>query len=169
MENVNNFFLECSLTQLASGCSLQLGFCGLWFQFHFYFWSLWSTLWICLGRSTLWWPVWNLGGDTFYGSALKVLGMLFGFWCKHAYPGPKPRSSFFFLFFLFRVIPAAYRSSQAGGPLGAAAASLCHSNSSSKPHLRPLDPACSNTRSLTHWVRPGVEPASSWIIVGLLN
>ena len=25
-----------------------------------------------------------------------------------------------------------------------------------------------NTGSLTHWARPGIEPASSWIIVGLL-
>ena len=26
--------------------------------------------------------------------------------------------------------------------------------------------ACGNTRSLTQWVRPGIEPASSWMIVG---
>lgn len=36
------------MTQLASGWKLQPAFCGLWFQFHFYFWSLWSTFWICL-------------------------------------------------------------------------------------------------------------------------
>lgn len=34
------------MTQLASGWKLQPAFCGLWFQFHFYFWSLWSTFWI---------------------------------------------------------------------------------------------------------------------------
>ena len=27
--------------------------------------------------------------------------------------------------------------------------------------------AHSNTRSLTHWARPGIKPASSWILVGL--
>ena len=26
-----------------------------------------------------------------------------------------------------------------------------------------------NTRSLTHWVRPGIESASSWILVGFLT
>ena len=26
-----------------------------------------------------------------------------------------------------------------------------------------------NTRFLTHWVRPGMEPASSWILVGFVN
>ena len=26
-----------------------------------------------------------------------------------------------------------------------------------------------NARSLTHWVRPGIEPASSWILVGFVS
>ena len=26
-----------------------------------------------------------------------------------------------------------------------------------------------NTRSITHWVRPGIEPASSWILVGFIS
>ena len=26
-----------------------------------------------------------------------------------------------------------------------------------------------NVRSLTHWARPGIEPASSWMLVGLVN
>ena len=44
-----------------------------------------------------------------------------------------------FCFFLFRVAPAAYGGSQTRGPVGAAAAGLHHSHSSSgsKPHLRP--------------------------------
>ena len=29
--------------------------------------------------------------------------------------------------------------------------------------------AHSNTRSLTHWVRPGIKPATSWLLVGLLH
>ena len=41
--------------------------------------------------------------------------------------------------FLFRAAPAAYKGSQARGLIGAAAASLYHSQSNmgSKPHLRP--------------------------------
>ena len=29
--------------------------------------------------------------------------------------------------------------------------------------------AHSNARSLTHWARPGIEPASSWILVGFIT
>ena len=29
--------------------------------------------------------------------------------------------------------------------------------------------ACSNAGSLTHWVRPEIKPASSWILVGFLT
>ena len=50
---------------------------------------------------------------------------------------------------LFRATPAAYGSFQPRGRIRAAG--LCHSHS--------------NTRSLTHPVRPGIEPASSWILV----
>ena len=44
-----------------------------------------------------------------------------------------------FFFFLFRAAPTAYGSSQARGPIGAAAAGLCHSHSHprSEPCLRP--------------------------------
>ena len=50
--------------------------------------------------------------------------------------------SFFFFFFLFRAAPTAYGGSQARGPIGAIAASLCHSHSNarSKPCLRPTPP-----------------------------
>ena len=44
----------------------------------------------------------------------------------------------------------AYGGSQARSRIGAAAASLHRSHS--------------NARSLTHWERPGIEPASSWIL-----
>ena len=60
---------------------------------------------------------------------------------------------FFFLFFcLFRDTPAVYGGSQARGRIGAAAAGLCHSHSNtrSKPHLRPTTIAHGNARSLTH-------------------
>ena len=36
-------------------------------------------------------------------------------------------------------------------------------------HIYDLDTACSNTRSLTHWERAGIEPTSSWTLVGFLT
>ena len=38
----------------------------------------------------------------------------------------------------------------------------------SKPHLQPTT-ACSNARSLTHYVRPGIETASSWTLYQVHN
>ena len=46
-------------------------------------------------------------------------------------------SRFFFGFLLFSAAPAAYRSSQDRGPIGAVVASLRHNNMGSKPRLRP--------------------------------
>ena len=70
------------------------------------------------------------------------------------------------LFFFFRAAPAAYGSSQAEDLIGAAAAGLhhSHSNMGSEPHLQPT-PQLTTARSLTHWARPGIELASSWILV----
>ena len=64
-------------------------------------------------------------------------------------------NSFFFFFFFFRAAPVAYGTSWARGQIRGAAASLHHS--------------LSNARSLTHWVRQGIEPTSSWILVGFLT
>ena len=58
-----------------------------------------------------------------------------------------------FFFFFFRAIPAAFGCSQAKGQIRATAAPHSHSN----------------TRSLTHWVRPAIEPASSWILVRFVS
>ena len=52
---------------------------------------------------------------------------------------------------IFRAAPLAYGSSKARGQIRATAASIC------------------NTGSLTHWVRPGIEPDSSWILVGFIT
>ena len=48
-------------------------------------------------------------------------------------------SGFFFSFGFFRAVPMAYRSTQARGRYGAAAAGLhhSHSNTGSESHLRP--------------------------------
>ena len=66
------------------------------------------------------------------------------------------RSPTLFIYFsLFGATRVAYGSAQARGQIRATAAGLCHSHS--------------NTRSLTHWARPGIEPASSWILVGFIT
>ena len=63
---------------------------------------------------------------------------------------------FFFFFFCFSgPHPRHMESSQARSWIGAAPASLHYSHS--------------NAGSLTHWGRPGMEPASSWILVRLLS
>ena len=59
---------------------------------------------------------------------------------------------FFFFFFFFR---AALVSSQGRDQIRATAASLRHSHS--------------NSRSLTHWVRPGIKPAFSWKVVRFIT
>ena len=78
--------------------------------------------------------------------------------------------SFFFLFFpaFFRAAPAAYGSSQARGHIlelwvpGYATATAIPDLSHGL-HCRSWQ--CG---SLTHWVRPGIEPISSWILVRFL-
>ena len=88
---------------------------------------------------------------------------------------PLPLFFFFFfgLFCRFRAAPVTYGGSQARGSARAMAASLrqSHSNTGSEPQQcrmsHVLQP--SNARSLTHWARPGIEPASSWMLVRFVN
>ena len=61
--------------------------------------------------------------------------------------------SFFFFFPQGRT--KEYESSQARGQIGTPAPSLHHSHS--------------NSESLTHEARPGIEPVSSWILVGFVS
>ena len=65
-----------------------------------------------------------------------------------------------------RATPAVYGGSQARCLIGATAASLCHShgNTRSEPSLQPT--AHGNAGSLTHLARPGIEPVTSWFLVG---
>ena len=60
---------------------------------------------------------------------------------------------FWFGFVIFRAAPMACGGSQPRGRIGAIAAGLHHSH----------------TRSLTHWARPGIKPATSWFPVGFVN
>ena len=62
---------------------------------------------------------------------------------------------FSFVFCLFRATPTAYGVSQARGLIRATAAGLHQSHS--------------NARSLTHGVRPGVEPKTSWFLVWFVS
>ena len=79
--------------------------------------------------------------------------------------------SFFLSFFVFvfvfvfsRVAPTAYGGSQARGLIG------------SGPQQRRIwatsatyTTAHCNTRSLSHWAKPGIKPATSWFLVGFTN
>ena len=62
---------------------------------------------------------------------------------------------FILIFFFLRAAPVPYGNSQARGQIGATAASLHYSHS--------------NARSLTHSARPGIEPTTSWFLVGFLQ
>ena len=74
-------------------------------------------------------------------------------------------------FFFWGAAPTAYGSSQARGGIGAEAASLhhSHSNRGSKPGLPPTPQLTATWDSPTRWSRPGIEPMSSWIIVGFIS
>ena len=103
----------------------------------------------------------NKGVPIGYGKSLTKKARDVPPWCHTASQSPGAtlavkRHLFLSLFLsfvlLFRAAPAAYGSSQSRGQIGAAAAGLHHSHS--------------NSRSLTHRVRPGIKPTSSWILAG---
>ena len=81
---------------------------------------------------------------------------------------------FIYLFIcLFMATPKAYGGSWARGQIGAATARLCHSHNSARPEpclrVATYTTAHSNAGSLTHLARPGIKPASSWILVRFLS
>ena len=75
-----------------------------------------------------------------------------------------------FVCLFFRVAPAAYGSSQARVQIGAAPAGLHHRHSK---HIQIVSSAYNaahgNAGSLTHRVRLGIKPASSWLPVGFIT
>ena len=77
---------------------------------------------------------------------------------------------YFYFYFFFRAVPTAYESFWARGRFRAAAANLCHSHSNarSEPHLWPTLQFMAMLDPSTHWGRPGIEPASSWILIEFL-
>ena len=82
-------------------------------------------------------------------------------------------SVFYFicLFCLFRAAPRHMEVPRLWGWIGAVATGLhhSHSNTRSKPRLRTYTIARGNVRSLIHWVRLGIEPASSWVLVRFVS
>ena len=69
-----------------------------------------------------------------------------------------------FSFLLFGATPVAYGSSQARGQIGTGAY-----NTWDPSHICHLHYSSCNSGSLTPWVGPGIEPTSSWILVGFVN
>ena len=80
-------------------------------------------------------------------------------------------ASFFFSFGIFRATPEAYGISQAKGRIGTIAAGLCHSHSSVRSELClwPTPQFEPTPGSLTHWVRPEIDPTSSWVWVRFVS
>ena len=96
---------------------------------------------------------------------MHFLGKEFCFWFLFFF-------FFFISFLLFRAAPIAYGGSQARGLIRAVAAGLHHS----QPLQRQIQATSAtyttahiNAGSLTHWGRPGMEPATSWFLVGLIS
>ena len=76
----------------------------------------------------------------------------------------------FFVFCLFRATLTAYEGSQARGLIGAVAAGLRQSYMAElHGYVATGTTAHGNTGSLTHQVRPGIEPATSWFLVRFVS
>ena len=76
----------------------------------------------------------------------------------------------FVLFFPFKAAPTAYGSSRLG------VESVLQLRPTPQPQQQGTQAlsaayttAHGNTRYLTHWARPRIEPASSWILVGFIS
>ena len=70
----------------------------------------------------------------------------------------------------FRLAPVAYGGFQARGPIGTVAACLRTATATQDPsRLCNLHHSHGNARSLTNWMRPRIEPTSSWMLVRFAN
>ena len=86
--------------------------------------------------------------------------------------GRKRTEIFFFFFFffiicLYRAAPSAYGGSQAG--VKSELKLLAYTTASIRTASATHTAAHRNDRSLTYWVMPGIELASSWILVGFVK
>lgn len=88
--------------------------------------------------------------------------------------GPQASASLpswhFFFFWLFRAALVTYASSQTRGQMGSVAAGLQHSHShaGSEPCLRPT-PCSRQCQIPDQGARLGIEPESSWTLVGFVS
>ena len=81
-------------------------------------------------------------------------------------PGNSSVSSFFFFFKLSHLLHVKIRRLGSNWNCGCRATpQQCGIRAASVTYTR----ACGNTISLTHWVGPGIELVSSWILVGFLT
>ena len=82
---------------------------------------------------------------------------------------------FFFFFLLFRVAPMVYGCSQARGWNQSYSCwptpqpQQCGIQATPVTYIRHSSIAHGSAGSATHWVRPGIEPAFSWILVGFVS
>ena len=86
--------------------------------------------------------------------------------------GPPSAYQQFFLFFFCLLGPYPWHMEvpRLGVESGlATAAGLHHSHNNVGSTSSTYTTAHRNTRSLTHWARPGIDPASSWILVGFIS
>ena len=70
---------------------------------------------------------------------------------------------------LFRATPMAYGGSQARNLMGASAASLHHSDSNARSELCLQPTSQLMATSILNRVRPGIKPASSWLLVRFVS
>ena len=81
---------------------------------------------------------------------------------------------FIFIFLLFRATPVAYGGSQARGPIRATTANIWPTPQPQQHQIwtasanQAASVAHGNARSLAHWARPGIEPATSWFLAGFI-
>ena len=84
----------------------------------------------------------------------------------------KDRNIFVFIFnffFLFRATPMAYGSSQAKGSNQSCSWWPTPQQHQIQAVSATYTTACGNARSLIHRTRPGIKPASSWILVRFIS
>ena len=74
----------------------------------------------------------------------------------------------FFFFLLFRATSVAHGGSQARGLTSCQPMPQPQQHGIWAPYVT-YTTAHSNARSLTCWVRPGIQPATSWFLVGLVS
>ena len=99
-------------------------------------------------------PKWMYHLPPLPNDSIKLSDLIETLWCFVLFCG--------FILFVFTATPAAYGSSWARDQIRAAAAGRYHSHQNTRSVTSVTYPtAYGNARSLIHWARPGIKPASS--------